>query len=65
MEKTIRTLQVESLGWQSAHAGRPLFPRIRVTGHWLKRAGFPPGSRVTVQIEAPGRIVLVAITGGT
>jgi hypothetical protein len=33
-------------------------PKIRLTGHWLERAGFKPGHRVAVQISEPGILTL-------
>jgi hypothetical protein len=52
---SIRTLQIESDG--DAWKGR-LKPKIRLTGRWLERAGFPPGERVQVACVAPGIIEL-------
>lgn len=33
-------------------------PKIRLTGHWLARAGFSPGKQVRVICVAPGLIEL-------
>jgi cell division inhibitor SulA len=33
-------------------------PKIRLTGHWLERAGFKPGNHVRVTRKAPGVIEL-------
>jgi hypothetical protein len=33
-------------------------PKIRLVGRWLERAGFKPGTRVTVTCLAPGVIEL-------
>ena len=37
-------------------------PKIRLTGKWLERAGFNPGSHVEVICHAPGIIELRADT---
>jgi hypothetical protein len=62
MEKSVRTLQVESHGYLDLAHGRPLIPRLRLKGQWLARAGFPPGTRATVCVVKPGCIVLRAAT---
>lgn len=50
-----RQLQIEVTGdfWR----GR-IKPRIRISGRWLERAGFPPGHRVEVIESAPGVLTL-------
>jgi hypothetical protein len=50
-----RQLQIEITGdnWR----GR-IKPRIRISGRWLERAGFPPGQRVEVIESAPGVLTL-------
>lgn len=58
MDKTVRSLQVETLGYLGVAYGRPLVPRVRIRGQWLERAGFPPGSRVTVELVSPGILTL-------
>jgi hypothetical protein len=51
----IRSLQIESTG--DFFLGK-IKPRIRLTGYWLKRAGFNPGCRVEVRCEELGTITL-------
>ncbi len=36
-------------------------PKIRLNGYWLERAGFKPGSHVSVKSLAPGVIELRSI----
>ena len=50
-----RTLQIEATGdfWTGK-----LKPKIRLTGQWLERAGFKPGSRVKVESDEPGILTL-------
>lgn len=31
--------------------GRVEVPRLRLAGHWLRRAGFDPGAKYTVVVE--------------
>jgi len=50
-----RTLKIEAVG---DFAYRKVKPRIRLTGHWLERAGFKPGNRVSVTHIAEGIIEL-------
>jgi hypothetical protein len=50
-----RTLKIEEAG--DAFKGR-LKPKIRLMGHWLERAGFKPGTRVSVRCLASGVIEL-------
>mgnify|MGYP001553211619 CR=1 FL=1 len=58
-----RSLKVEALGWLDVARGRTLFPRIRLQGRWLTRAGFPPGARVQVIAAGQGRLSIVLQTG--
>ena len=51
----IRTLKIEEDGDYSR--GR-IKPKIRLMGHWLERAGFKPGSRVSVRHLGSGVIEL-------
>jgi hypothetical protein len=37
-------------------------PKIRLTGHWLERAGFKPGNRVAVQISGLGILTLRSVS---
>ena len=50
-----RTLKIEAVGdfWKGL-----IKPKIRLTGHWLQRAGFQPGTNVHVTCVAPGVIEL-------
>jgi type I toxin-antitoxin system toxin SymE len=50
-----RTLKIESAGdfWRGK-----VSPKIRLSGHWLERAGFKPGNRVVVQASEPGILTL-------
>lgn len=50
-----RTLKIEASGdfWKGL-----IKPKIRLTGHWLERAGFRPGNRVHITYVAPGVIEL-------
>jgi Toxin SymE, type I toxin-antitoxin system len=52
---TSRTLKIEEDGdhWR----GR-IKPKIRLRGHWLEKAGFKPGNRVSVNCLAHGVIEL-------
>ena len=49
-EMSSRNLKIEEDGdrW------RGIKPKIRLRGYWLERAGFKPGSRVSVNCIAPG-----------
>jgi len=46
-----RTLKIEADGdqWKGK-----IKPKIRLQGHWLERAGFKPGNRVSVKCVGPG-----------
>jgi hypothetical protein len=50
-----RTLKIESTG---DFCYGKIKPKIRITGHWLERAGFPPGHHVEVQFNEPGVLTL-------
>jgi hypothetical protein len=54
-ESPTRKLKIESDGdsWKGL-----IKPKIRLTGRWLERAGFSPGSHVQVVCVAPGFIEL-------
>jgi hypothetical protein len=54
-EPAIRKLKIEADGdsWKGL-----IKPKIRLTGRWLERAGFSPGSHVQVVCVAPGFIEL-------
>jgi hypothetical protein len=54
-DPTVRMLMIEADGdfWKGL-----IKPKIRLTGRWLERAGFSPGSRVRVTCVAPGVIEL-------
>lgn len=56
-EQSVRSLKVEADGdhWKGL-----VKPKIRLTGRWLERAGFRPGSHVEVTCVAPGIIELRA-----
>ena len=57
LDPPIRRLKIEAAGdfWKGL-----TFPRIRLMGRWLERAGFLPGDRVRVTCIAPGVIELRA-----
>ena len=50
-----RNLKIESVGdfWRGK-----VSPKIRLSGHWLERAGFKSGHRVEVRIDQPGSLTL-------
>jgi hypothetical protein len=52
---TARRLKIEE---QGDHWKGRLKPKIRLTGRWLERAGFKPGSHVYVVGMAPGVLEL-------
>jgi hypothetical protein len=56
-----RVLKIETVG--DFFKGR-VKPKIRLTGNWLKRAGFIPGAHVLVIEIAPGLIELRVNTNG-
>ncbi|MHB1463458.1 MAG: SymE family type I addiction module toxin [Armatimonadota bacterium] len=56
-DPAIRKLKIEADGdpYKSA-----IKPKMRITGRWLERAGFKPGTHVHVTCVAPGLIELRA-----
>ena len=50
-----RTLKIEAVG--DFARGR-IKPRIRLTGHWLAKAGFTPGHHVEIELRQPGEMSL-------
>ena len=55
MNSKPRTLKIEAIG---DFARRKVKPRIRLTGHWLEKAGFKPGHRVEISSSRPGELSL-------
>lgn len=55
LDQAIRTLKIEEDG--DYFRGR-IKPKIRLMGHWLERAGFKPGTRVSVRCLGSGVIEL-------
>lgn len=55
LERPVRTLKIEEDG--DYISGR-IKPKIRLTGYWLERAGFKPGTRVSVTWLGSGVIEL-------
>jgi len=43
------------------HGGDREVPYIRLRGHWLQRAGFPPNGRIRVSVRN-GRLVMTCET---
>ena len=56
-----RTLKIEAEG--DYFRGR-IKPKLRLMGHWLERAGFKPGTRVSVRCLGSGVIELRSETSG-
>jgi hypothetical protein len=54
-ELPVRTLKIEAEG--DYFRGR-IKPKLRLMGHWLERAGFKPGTRVSVRCLGSGVIEL-------
>jgi hypothetical protein len=54
----VRRLKIEEHG--DYFKGR-IKPKIRLTGQWLERAGFKPGSHVSVTCLAPGVLELRSV----
>jgi hypothetical protein len=50
-----RSLKIEAIG---DFAYRKIKPRIRLSGHWLERAGFKPGHRAIIHATSPGELTL-------
>lgn len=57
VQRRIRSLQIEAVGdsWK-----KQIKPKIRITGKWLERAGFKPGTRVSLICRELGFIELRA-----
>jgi hypothetical protein len=55
MSAKTRSLKIEAVG---DFARCKIKPRIRLTGHWLERAGFKPGHRVEIQSSKTGELTL-------
>ena len=53
-----RKLKIEATGDFFA---RKVKPRIRLTGYWLTKAGFPPGEFVEIVEHAPGLLTLSVV----
>jgi hypothetical protein len=53
--QAVRTLKIEAD--DDYFRGR-IKPKIRLTGHWLERAGFKPGTHVSVRCLGSGIIEL-------
>lgn len=54
-DQPVRTLKIEEDG---DYFRGCIKPKIRLTGHWLERAGFKPGTRVAVRCLGSGVIEL-------
>ena len=54
----VRTLKIEEDG--DYFRGR-IKPKIRLTGRWLERAGFKPGTRVSIRCLSSGVIELRSV----
>lgn len=59
-EMKATTFQVRSLAIEATGDFflKKTAPKIRLSGQWLERAGFPPGHRVEVRLEQPGSLTL-------
>jgi len=55
MNAKARSLKIESVG---DFAYRKIKPRIRLSGHWLERAGFKPGHRAEISLLQTGELAL-------
>ena len=53
--QNVRTLTIETAG---DFCYGKITPKIRLAGQWLERAGFKPGHRVAVELNAPGTLTL-------
>ena len=53
--RPVRTLKIEEHG---DHFRGRIKPKIRLMGYWLERAGFHPGTRVSVKCLGSGVIEL-------
>lgn len=60
----MRTLTVSTLFRDAAQkgsiTGKAKVPHLRLTGRWLERAGFAPGSRVHVHV-VNGQLVITTL----
>jgi hypothetical protein len=58
----MRALTVSTLFRDTAQkgsiTGKAKVPHLRLTGRWLERAGFAPGSRVRVVATTAGQLVI-------
>jgi antitoxin component of MazEF toxin-antitoxin module len=54
----MKRLTVSKLWRQSGRRGS--VPHVRLTGHWLARLGFEPGSKVNVRVEGSSLVLEVA-----
>jgi len=52
----MRKLTISAL-FQPRRRGSASAPHLRLTGHWLREAGFPVGARVRVQVQH-GQLVI-------
>jgi hypothetical protein len=50
-----RSLKIEAVG---DFAYRKIKPRIRLSGHWLERAGFKPEHRAEIHVSRAGELTL-------
>ena len=50
-----RSLKIEAIG---DFAYNKIKPRIRLSGHWLERAGFKPGHRAVIHVPRLGELTL-------
>jgi hypothetical protein len=55
MTAKTRSLKIEAVG---DFAYRKIKPRIRLSGHWLEKAGFKPGHRAVIHESSPGELTL-------
>lgn len=55
MNSKTRNLKIEAVG---DFAYRKIKPRIRLSGHWLEKAGFKPGHRVEIFPVKPGELTM-------
>lgn len=50
--------------WRKRRRSSHFVPNIRLSGEWLRDAGFEIDEQVTVKVE-PGKLVVLAANGGT
>ena len=60
--RPVRTLKIEEDG---DYFRGCIKPKIRLTGRWLERAGFKPGTRVAVRCLGSGLIELRSVISKT